>query len=126
VIGIAYGDASLGKLGVCEFADTDQFSNFEVCVCGSVYVHLLFFLSPPVPSPCPSLSSHSSFCSLSVSPSVSYSLSCSLQSVMIQIGARECLLANDAGNPDIAKLQQIIERAGAMVTLRKKAEFAIR
>eukprot|EP00123_Amoebidium_parasiticum_P014198 comp22389_c2_seq1/m.33400 comp22389_c2_seq1/g.33400 ORF comp22389_c2_seq1/g.33400 comp22389_c2_seq1/m.33400 type:complete len:920 (-) comp22389_c2_seq1:572-3331(-) len=73
VIGVAYGDATTKKLGVCEFPDNDQFSNLEALI--------------------------------------------------VQLGAKECLLAPDASNPDYEKMARMVQRSGMMVTERKKADF---
>jgi DNA mismatch repair protein MSH2 len=42
------------------------------------------------------------------------------------VGAKECLLPADAGSADLARLTQIAERAGLLVTHRKRSEFATR
>eukprot|EP00051_Salpingoeca_urceolata_P003883 m.61333 g.61333 ORF g.61333 m.61333 type:complete len:926 (+) comp13199_c0_seq2:180-2957(+) len=45
------------------------------------------------------------------------------EALLVQIGARECLMAQDGSNPTVAKLQQVLERSGVLVTIRKKTEF---
>ena len=38
VVGVAYADATLRQLSVCEFADSDQFANLEVS-----YLIMMFY-----------------------------------------------------------------------------------
>ena len=42
VLGVAYCDVTLGKIGVCEFIDNNQFSNFEVKLSSTLYDVTLF------------------------------------------------------------------------------------
>ncbi|CAL8380827.1 unnamed protein product [Gadus morhua 'NCC'] len=47
-----------------------------------------------------------------------------LESLLVQIGPKECLLAQGDGNSDGAKLKEVVQRGGVLVSDRKKAEFS--
>eukprot|EP01134_Creolimax_fragrantissima_P000450 CFRG0450T1 len=75
-IGVAYGDATTRRLGLCEFPDNDQFSNLEALI--------------------------------------------------VQLGAKECLLSPEPSNPDYVRMTKMIDRSGMMVTTRKRSEFDVK
>uniref|UniRef100_A0A8D2ZTC0 DNA mismatch repair protein n=1 Tax=Scophthalmus maximus TaxID=52904 RepID=A0A8D2ZTC0_SCOMX len=47
-----------------------------------------------------------------------------LESLLVQLGPKECLLAQGEGNADCNKLREVVERGGVLVSDRKKAEFS--
>ncbi|XP_060950898.1 DNA mismatch repair protein Msh2 [Limanda limanda] len=47
-----------------------------------------------------------------------------LESMLVQLGPKECLLAQGDGNADGSKLRQVVERGGVLVSDRKRAEFS--
>ncbi|XP_034426751.1 DNA mismatch repair protein Msh2 [Hippoglossus hippoglossus] len=47
-----------------------------------------------------------------------------LESMLVQLGPKECLLAQGDGNGDGSKLRQVVERGGVLVSDRKRAEFS--
>ncbi|KAK0143789.1 DNA mismatch repair protein Msh2 [Merluccius polli] len=47
-----------------------------------------------------------------------------LESLLVQISPKECLLAQGDGNSDGAKLKEVVQRGGVLVSDRKKAEFS--
>jgi DNA mismatch repair protein MSH2 len=75
LVGVAFCDTNANTIGVCEFADNDQFTTFE--------------------------------------------------SIMVQLGAKECVCMDGAGagNADMLKLLQIAERSGMLITPRKRKSF---
>lgn len=46
------------------------------------------------------------------------------ESLLIQLGVKECLLAGDKNDPDADRLWQVVDRCGVIITERKKGEFA--
>ncbi|XP_053196773.1 DNA mismatch repair protein Msh2 [Scomber japonicus] len=46
-----------------------------------------------------------------------------LESLLVQISPKECLLAQGDGNTDSSKLREVVERSGMLVSDRKRAEF---
>ncbi|CAJ1080210.1 DNA mismatch repair protein Msh2 [Xyrichtys novacula] len=46
-----------------------------------------------------------------------------LESLLVQISPKECLLAQGEGNADGSKLREVVQRGGMLVSDRKKAEF---
>ncbi|EGD78393.1 MSH2-Ex5 isoform [Salpingoeca rosetta] len=46
-----------------------------------------------------------------------------LEALVVQVGARECLITSDKSNPALAKVAQVVERCNVMVTQRKRSEF---
>ncbi|XP_071486616.1 DNA mismatch repair protein Msh2-like [Diadema antillarum] len=48
-----------------------------------------------------------------------------LEALMVQLGPRECLLPSggDPNSPELAKLRQVVQRGGVLLTDRKKADF---
>ncbi|XP_061763492.1 DNA mismatch repair protein Msh2-like isoform X1 [Nerophis ophidion] len=47
-----------------------------------------------------------------------------LESLLVQISPKECLLAQGDGNVDGSKLREIVQRGGVLVSDRKRAEFS--
>ncbi|XP_039991799.1 DNA mismatch repair protein Msh2 [Xiphias gladius] len=47
-----------------------------------------------------------------------------LESLLVQLGPKECLLAQGEGNADGNKLREVVERGGILVSDRKRAEFS--
>ncbi|XP_034068846.1 DNA mismatch repair protein Msh2 [Gymnodraco acuticeps] len=47
-----------------------------------------------------------------------------LESLLVQVGPKECLLAQGDGNTDGSKLREVVERGGVLVSERKRAEFS--
>ncbi|CAO1628418.1 unnamed protein product [Parajaminaea phylloscopi] len=47
-----------------------------------------------------------------------------VESLLIQLGVKECLLAGEKNDPDADRLWQVVDRCGVIITERKKSEFA--
>ncbi|KAG8009210.1 DNA mismatch repair protein Msh2 [Nibea albiflora] len=47
-----------------------------------------------------------------------------LESLLVQISPKECLLAQGEGNTDGNKLREVVQRGGVLVSDRKRAEFS--
>ncbi|XP_036936928.1 DNA mismatch repair protein Msh2 [Acanthopagrus latus] len=47
-----------------------------------------------------------------------------LESLLVQISPKECLLAQGEGNADGSKLREVVQRGGVLVSDRKRAEFS--
>nr|XP_046232402.1 DNA mismatch repair protein Msh2 [Scatophagus argus] len=47
-----------------------------------------------------------------------------LESLLVQISPKECLLAQGEGNADSSKLREVVQRGGMLVSDRKRAEFS--
>ncbi|XP_068610368.1 DNA mismatch repair protein Msh2 [Brachionichthys hirsutus] len=47
-----------------------------------------------------------------------------LESLLVQISPKECLLAQGEGNADGGKLREVVQRGGVLVSDRKRAEFS--
>ncbi|KAI3365117.1 hypothetical protein L3Q82_010238 [Scortum barcoo] len=47
-----------------------------------------------------------------------------LESLLVQISPKECLLAQGEGNTDGGKLREVVQRGGMLVSDRKRAEFS--
>ncbi|KAE8284181.1 DNA mismatch repair protein Msh2 MutS protein-like protein 2 [Larimichthys crocea] len=47
-----------------------------------------------------------------------------LESLLVQISPKECLLAQGEGNADGNKLREVVQRGGVLVSDRKRAEFS--
>ncbi|XP_042363593.1 DNA mismatch repair protein Msh2 [Plectropomus leopardus] len=47
-----------------------------------------------------------------------------LESLLVQISPKECLLAQGESNADGSKLREVVERGGVLVSDRKRAEFS--
>uniref|UniRef100_A0A3B5AV47 DNA mismatch repair protein n=1 Tax=Stegastes partitus TaxID=144197 RepID=A0A3B5AV47_9TELE len=47
-----------------------------------------------------------------------------LESLLVQISPKECLLAQGEGNADGSKLREVVQRGGMLVSDRKRAEFS--
>ncbi|XP_049419987.1 DNA mismatch repair protein Msh2 [Epinephelus fuscoguttatus] len=47
-----------------------------------------------------------------------------LESLLVQISPKECLLAQGEGSADGSKLREVVERGGVLVSDRKRAEFS--
>ncbi|XP_053269267.1 DNA mismatch repair protein Msh2 [Pleuronectes platessa] len=47
-----------------------------------------------------------------------------LESMLVQLGPKECLLAQGDSNADGSKLRQVVERGGVLVSDRKRSEFS--
>jgi hypothetical protein len=104
MVGAAFADAILRKIGYCQFVDTVHLANLEVkkqSSCGAFVFELktnAAFNSAP---------------------------SRMQQSLLLQIGARECILAPGGVRDEIEmkKLDGLLERCGIMKTEVKKAHF---
>lgn len=46
------------------------------------------------------------------------------QSLLIQLGVKECLLASEKNDPDADRLWRVVDRCGVIITERKKGDFS--
>lgn len=109
-IGVAFADTSMQEMGVSEYVDNELFSNTEV----SPRFRPPRRLRAPTPSA-------SSFC-LETHGALPVP-----QSLLIQLGAKECLIVDQdkALEYDLGKIKSLLERCGVVVTERKKSEFSV-
>jgi hypothetical protein len=108
MVGAAFADAILRKIGYCQFVDTVHLANLEVTKQSSLWRILN-------PNPI-------ELKTTAVSNSAPSRMQ---QSLLLQIGARECILAPGGVRDEIEmkKLDGLLERCGIMKTEVKKAHF---
>jgi DNA mismatch repair protein MSH2 len=93
-VGIAYTDATtMHLLGVSQFDDNDTFSNFEVFFFDLLYLY------------------------------IDLRLFFMIQSLLIQLSVKECILPEDSSSFEIRKIKSILERCDIVITEKKKCTY---
>jgi len=104
VLGIATADATSRRFGVCELPLTDTLADLEVRRGAEAGAHVA--------------RSHGGAKGTAGSAPFDYAQ----QSLVVQLGVRECLLPDDAEQVELRKVRSVIERCGVTVTTQKKGE----
>lgn len=112
MVGAAYADATNRDLGVAEYADNTLFSNTEVSSKTShTGLHGFWELKKRSKA-------HTIDLITLILPSA--------QSLLIQLGVKECVLPADdkSTDYDLSKLRLVVDRCDCVITERKKSEFS--
>ncbi|RUP43910.1 hypothetical protein BC936DRAFT_136556 [Jimgerdemannia flammicorona] len=104
IVGVSFADASIREIGVAEFVDNELYSNFEVGIHSSGL--------SPFPLTC-------------ILTHVQHVHHCTLQSLIIQLGVKECIIMQDESHKDyeLTKLKGVLDRVGVVVTEKKKGVY---
>lgn len=60
---------------------------------------------------------------LGVSEFADNDLFSNVESLLIQLGVKECLLASGTNDPDADRLHRVVDRCGVIITEHKKGDF---
>jgi len=102
IVGLAFADTSLQTMGVSEFPDNVHLSNLEVLLSSPSHLSL------------------SSSLPLTLSPLSSSLTFMAMKAMLIQVGAKECLLTDSARDEvEVKKVTSLLEKCNIMRTVVK-------